>query len=101
MIRLRCQNPDCQYCYEITEKELLDNPQYHKQCLMCGSQITVANLDEIVSKDLDRRADEYLQSWINTLGAEGALELVERSPKNKVRDMYMEKLKKRGFKLKG
>jgi len=97
MIKLKCSNDQCQYCYEITEKELLDNGHYHKTCLMCGSLLAVANLEEIVEQDLDQQAENYLKQWFNTLGLEGTRQLIENSPHNGVRDMYLKKLKERGL----
>jgi hypothetical protein len=97
MIKLKCQNCDCQYCYEITEKELLDNEHCHRKCLICGSKLIIANLSELVAQDLDYQAENYLNQWIKEMGMEGAVELIERSPRNGVRDMYMRKLKERGL----
>jgi hypothetical protein len=96
MIKLRCGNLECAYCYEVSEKELADNPQYHKTCPMCGS-LLVVTLEDIVAHDLDQQAEAYLKKWFVELGLEGTVQLVENSPRNGVRDMYMKKLKEKGL----
>lgn len=96
MIKLRCGNQECAYCYEVTEKELQDNPQYHVSCPMCGS-LLIVKLEDIVAHDLDQQAEAYLKKWFRELGLEGTVELIERSPRNKVRELYMKKLKEKGL----
>ena len=97
MIKLKCLNPDCNYIYQVSPAELEDNPQYHKSCIICGSKIKVDNVEEIVKFDLEKRAEEYLNIWINTLGLEGALELVEKHKDEAIGRIYIELLRKRGL----
>ena len=101
MVKLKCQNPACNYLYEITKKELENNPQYHRTCIVCGSQLKVDNLAEIVEKDLQTQAELYINKWIKELGAEGCIELVERNKNTACYRIYKDILEKRGFKLKG
>ena len=97
MIKLKCLNPDCNYIYQVSPVELEDNPQYHKSCIICGSKIKVDNVEEVVKKDLYDRASELLNSWIRTLGIEGALELCERHKDEATGRIYMELLRKKGI----
>jgi hypothetical protein len=91
MIKLKCVNNKCAFSYEITSKELEDNPQYHKVCLVCGSQMKVDNLDEIIELDLYKRAEEYIKLWIKELGLEGCIELIERNQDQSCYRIYKEK----------
>ena len=60
MIKLKCNNEMCGYCYEVSQKELEEHPDFHKKCLICGSQLVVANLDEIVFEDVKERVKQYI-----------------------------------------
>ena len=97
MIKLKCINTQCNYCYEVTEAELENNYQYHKTCLICGSQLQVINTKEIVNKDIYTRAEEYLNKWLNELGIEGTMEMLERNKNQSTYRIYAELLKKRGI----
>jgi hypothetical protein len=97
MIRLKCRNEDCNYCYQVTELEMLDNGHLHKTCLICGSQMLVDNMEEIISRELEEQAEENLKQYLKDYGLEGTVELIERSPNNGARDLYMRKLKERGI----
>ena len=97
MIKLKCLNEQCNYVYQVTSKELEDNPQYHRTCIICGSKIKIDNVEEIVEKDLYYRAEEYLNDYIRTLGIEGALELCERHKDEATGRIYMELLRKKGI----
>lgn len=97
MIKLKCCNDICDYCYEVTEGELLENSSYHKSCMICGSKMIVDNVEEIIAQGVEEQAEENLQQYLNEYGIEGAIELIERSPKNGARDLYMKKLRERGL----
>ncbi len=85
MIRLICQNTDCNYSYHITEKELTGNFHYHKFCLICGSRIEVAkeSLEKVVKQDLYKKAEENINDWVKDIGWDNTLDLINRN-KNKI-----------------
>ena len=97
MIRLKCSNEYCNYCYQISEKEMLDNAHYHHKCIICHSKLMVDNVEELLAQDIEQQAEENLQQYITEYGLEGAIELIERSPLNGVRGLYMRKLRERGL----
>lgn len=101
MIKLKCVNDKCNYIYQVTQKELEDNPQYHRVCIICGSKLQVANLDEIVKLDTEKKIKEYIDLWFRTLGIEYTIEMVERHKDLAVYRLYKTELENRGFKLKG
>jgi len=98
MIKLQCKH--CKYQYEITEAELKDDGELHRYCLMCGGEIEVLNLKEIVEQDLYKQAEAYLKKWIKEMGIEGCIELIERNNDQACYRIYKDILEKRGFKLK-
>jgi hypothetical protein len=95
-------NDVCAYSYRVSENELKENPNIHSHCFLCGSQIKVAkeSLEEIVMLDLYKRAEEYINRWMQELGAEGCIELVERNKNLAVYRIYKDILERRGFRLK-
>ena len=97
MIKLKCINENCAYCYEVSENELKEYGEYHKKCLLCGHQLEVANLDEIVKLDIEKRAEEYINLWFRELGIEYTLELVERHKDEAVGRIYVDILKRKGL----
>lgn len=100
MIKLRCVNPDCNYCYQISKKELEEYGQYHKVCIICGSLLQVDNLKELVKLDLEQRIKNYVDKYFKTLGIEYTLELIARHKDLAVYRLYKTELEKRGFKIK-
>lgn len=99
IIKLKCPNNICQYCYELTEEELLDNPQYHRTCPICQSKLAVVNLDEIVEQDLYQQAENYLKQWVQEIGWDNTLDLIQRNRNQACYKIYKEILLKKGFKL--
>lgn len=100
MIKLKCSNISCNYIYEVTQKELEDNPQYHRACLICGSKLQVDNLEEIVRLDVEQRVKDYVDLWFRTLGADYTLEMIERHRDLAVYRLYKDEIERRGLKLK-
>jgi hypothetical protein len=100
MIKLQCQNPKCKYKYEVTEAEILNDGELHKYCFLCGGEVIILNLDEIVEMDIYKKADNYLNRWFGELGIEGTIEMLERNKNNACYRIYAEILLKKGFKLK-
>lgn len=99
MIKLKCSNDNCNYCYQVTQKELEDNPQYYKVCLICGSRMKIDNYKEIIKFDLYKKAEEYLNKWFTEFGIEGTLELIERNKNQACYRIYKEILEKKGFRI--
>jgi hypothetical protein len=102
MIKLVCINENCKYSYQVSENELKEYGQYHKQCLICGSKIEVAkeSLDEIVKLDIEERVKNNVSEWFAELGIEGTIELIERNKALAVYRLYKAEIEKRGFKIK-
>lgn len=102
LIHLKCLNPDCYFNYEVTEKELIDNPQYHKNCLICGSKLdfTEESIEEIVKNNIYERAENYVKQWVSEIGWDNVLDLISRNKNQSCYKIYKEILEKRGFKLK-
>jgi len=102
MIHLKCINNDCGYSYQVSENELKEYGQYHKNCLICGSQlkITQESLDEVVKLDIEQRVKNNVNEWFAELGIEGTIELIERNKGLAVYRLYKAEIEKRGFKLK-
>jgi len=97
MIKLKCSNNYCNYYYQVSEKEMLDNAHYHQKCIICHSKLIVDNVEELLAQDIEQQAEENLQQYLHEYGIEGTVELIERSPINGVRDLYMRKLRERGI----
>jgi hypothetical protein len=102
MIRLKCLNDICGYSYEVTQKELEDNSQYYKLCLLCKSKLEIAkeSLEEIIEKDLYTRAEEYINIWVAEIGWDNVLDLLARNKTQSCYRIYAEILRKKGFILK-
>jgi predicted ATP-dependent endonuclease of OLD family len=100
MIKLRCSNKLCDYCYQVSEKELQENSTYHSHCLICGSLLEVTNLEEIIKTGLTERVKEYIDKYFKEIGLEATLEMVERNRNQSCFRLYKEELERRGFKLK-
>ena len=98
MVKLKCKH--CKYEYAITEAEIIEDGILHKYCFLCGGEIEVLNLNEIMEKDLYKRAEEYITKWTAEFGLEGCIELVERNKNQACYRIYKEILEKRGFKIK-
>lgn len=102
MIKLKCVNKECNYIYEVTQKELEDYPLYHQKCLICGSKlkITQKSLTEIVRKGIYQRAEQYINKWVAEMGWDNTLDLIKSNKNQASYRIYKEILEKRGFKLK-
>jgi hypothetical protein len=101
MIRLKCSNKSCAYCYSISVKEFEEyKDTYHNFCMICGSKLEVTNLEEIVAKDIYKRAEEYINKWVADLGWDRTLDLIEKNKDQACYRIYKEILEKRGFKIK-
>ena len=98
MIKLKCKS--CEYQYEISEAELKDNGELHKSCFLCGGEIEVSNLKEIITSDLYTQAEEYLNLYSQIFGLEGCIEILERNKEQACYRIYKDILIKRGFNLK-
>jgi hypothetical protein len=101
MIRLKCLNENCEYCFQVSEKEFTDNPQYYERCLVCGSQLKVINVEEIVKLDIEKRVKENVDNWVKKFGWDYVLDLIASNKNNAVYRLYLEELKRRGFTIKG
>lgn len=99
MIKLKCKH--CKYQYEISEAELQDNGELYRYCLMCGGEIEILNLVEIIAKDLETQIRKNIDKWFKELGIEYTIEMCERNKNNACYKLYKRELEKRGFKLKG
>lgn len=95
MIKLTCTI--CNYSYSVSEGELLDNPELHQVCLLCGAKLFIENLEEIVKEDIYKRAENYLNKWFAENGIEGTLEILERNKTQPTYKIYVEILRKRGL----
>ena len=100
MIRLKCINNVCNYSFEVTPKELEDNPQYYKICLLCGSKLTVDNFEEVITFDLYKRAEENINKWIKEIGWDSTIDLIKRNNKQSCYRIYREILQKKGITIK-
>lgn len=101
MIKLKCQNPSCAYCYSVSPKELEEYGKlYHNICMICGKRLDVVNLEEIIKKDIETKVKEYVDLWFKTLGIEYTLEMIERNKNQACYRFYKTELLRRGFKLK-
>ncbi len=97
LIKLKCINDQCFYSYEVTQKEFMDNSQYHKNCLICGSILVVTNLPEIIAEDWIERS---LEKSFKEIGIEATIEFVEKRKDQPIYKWYKRALENRGFKLK-
>jgi len=99
-IKLKCQNPDCAFTYCITEEEFTEYGEFcHSKCRICNSQLKVANLDEIVEKDLYTQAEQYINKWVEVIGWDNTLDLIIKNKNQSCYRIYKEILQKRGFKI--
>ena len=99
MIKLVCVNEVCGYSYQVSENELKEYGQYHKQCLICGSKIKVAkeSLDEIVKLDIEQRVKENIDKWLVEIGGDETLSLIQRNKNQACYRLYKAEMIKRGF----
>jgi hypothetical protein len=102
MIRLICANEVCKYSYEVSEKELENNPQYHEKCLICHSKLEVAkeSIQDLIKKGIEERVKDYVDYWLAELGGDETLSLVQRNKHQACYRLYVEELRKRGFIIK-
>lgn len=102
LIKLKCLNEVCEYCIEVSEKELIDNSQYYERCLLCNSKlkITKESLNEIIKKDLETQVKENVDKWFRGFGIETTIEICERNKDLAVYRLYKAEIEKRGFKIK-
>ena len=97
LIKLKCSNPKCGYSYSLTPDELEENGQYYTHCLLCGCKMEVINLEEIVDSDLSWEAEKLIDKWLNILGIEGTIELIERNRNQACSRIYFDILRRRGI----
>ncbi|MBU0581411.1 MAG: hypothetical protein KKA19_09575 [Candidatus Margulisbacteria bacterium] len=83
----------CGSSFEKDEKDITFSLRY----CYCGGKYSIYNLPEIVSRDLDCRADELLDKYIRELGLDGAVELIERNKNQACAKIYFDKLRQRGI----
>jgi hypothetical protein len=101
MIKLRCLNEICEYCLEVSEKEFTDNPQYYVRCLVCGSQLKVVNLEEVIKFDIETQIKENIDKWIKLYGYDYVIDLIKKyKDYYAVGRLYLKELKRRGFTIK-
>ena len=98
MITFKCTS--CFYSYQVSEKELKNNPNYHRKCFLCGGNLEVDNLDEIVREDIEVKIKENVDYWFIKIGIEATMEMLEENKDLAVYRLYKIELKKRGLKLK-
>jgi hypothetical protein len=96
-VKFYCDN----HCgdFEKDEQELRETAQSFRYCPYCGLKLKIKNLEEIIEDDLYKRAEEYLNTWLNTLGIEGTIELINRNKDYSCSKIYIELLQKKGLKL--
>jgi len=99
MIRLKCLNEVCEYEFEVSEKEFVENIKYYERCFVCGSQLKVTNLEEIIEWDLYKRAEAYINKWVAEIGWDNVLDMLARNKNQATYRIYKEILNKKGFKL--
>jgi len=87
--------------FKKDELELIYQQQVFKFCPFCGQKLKIANLDEIVKDDLEKRTKNNINKWFSEIGVDNTLDLIQRNKNNACARLYFEELKKRGFNLKG
>jgi len=102
MIKLKCINEFCDYCFEVSEKEYRDNKHLYQICIICGSklEVTKESLKEMVKKTLEQEIKERVDKYIAELGIEGTWELLERNKNYPMTKLFFDELRKRGINLK-
>lgn len=102
MIKLVCVNEDCAYSYEVSSKELENNPQYHTKCLMCHSKLEVAkeSIQELIKKGIDEKVKDYIDKWLAELGGDETLSLLQRHKNQACYRLYADEMRRRGFIIK-
>ena len=53
--------------------------------------------DDLMMELIYETAGQYLHKWFNELGIEGTMELIERQKEDKVKEVYMDILRKKGL----
>jgi len=99
LIGLKCSNDICGYAYDIAEGEFLENPKAHTNCLVCGSQLKVTNLDEIIKTDIYKKAENNIDKWVKEIGWDNTLDMIQRNKNQACYRIYCEILSKIGFKI--
>ena len=92
IIKLKCTNDKCDYCYEVPEEDLKGARQ---KCLICGSllKVTEDSLKEVVQRDLYASAEAYISGWVAQNGWDWTLDLIQRNRSQPAFQIYKEILK--------
>lgn len=94
-IKFNC--PKCNFHFEKTEEELKNTTQSFRHCSLCGTKLSVENVKEIVTNDLELEVHSRVNEWFKTLGIEYTLELIGRHKDDEVGKLYVSDIKKRGL----
>ena len=97
LIEFFCDN----HCLDFTKDELeLNQERVITHCPFCGLKLHIANLNDIVAKDIEEKVKSNINRWFNELGIEGTIELIERHRNQACARLYIDELNRRGFKIK-
>lgn len=95
MIKFICKK--CGNTFEKEEFEIIEQGQSFRFCAYCGNKLSIENLSDVVKDDLDKRVKNNLNRYMNTLGIEGTIELVERNKNIACTRLYIDLLKEKGL----
>lgn len=94
-IRFVCSSCNCDFIK--TDKQLSEEKQSMRFCPYCGCKLRLQNLDEIVKGDILKKVDKNIEEYLNSLGIEGTIELIERNKSLPYIHYFQDNLRKRGI----
>ena len=96
-------NFKCKKCgneIHIPEEEIDNIDKNVIFCEFCGDKMEIINLEEIVKKDINTKIKGNINKWVNLIGWDNVIDLIQRNKEQACYRLYKEELERRGFKLK-
>ena len=92
-VKFFCNN----HCLDFEKTEVeLQKEKVITHCPFCGEKLRILNLEEILTTGIEEEVKRNTDKWLNTLGIEGTIELIERNKEYSVSRLYEQELRRRG-----
>ena len=89
----------CNDFFSKTEEQIIAEKKSNRLC-HCGGKlhIDILDLNKIVDDLIKQEVSTNINNWAKENGLEWTVELIERTAEGKVKEYYIDELKKRGLK---
>lgn len=94
LIYFKCNK--CGVEFSKKEEEIITENLSYRFC-SCGGNLSIQNIEQIVKQDVDQWLDRDFFNALNCLGVEGTIEAIEHLQNQKVKELYQDKLRKKGL----